>query len=300
MAYFQLAACGWVRVAACGCSADGAPSNVHAIVAEQLKEAAVAAVVGRSAEPPKVTLTPALPVHPLHALVGSCRMAVTVPFGVLPGQQFRVSLDGHALLTRRQMKVVMRDKDDTAEKDNNDDDASGAFSFAKKDDRAQVTLWELWILSLDGKMWQHRMTWQKQPPLPISLPPLAAPECTDQQPPSAKAILAKALTEGERWLHSTPPIVGHEGGGNVLFAPRKEEETETQPISIGVAPPPVATTVSFTPPVVNMVVQPLQLVRFAAQPRLYSLAKKFEKAVSEAAAAAADAPKAEEEKLEDL
>ena len=227
MAYFQLAACGWVRVAACGCSADGAPSNVHAIVAEQLKEAAVAAVVGRSAEPPKVTLTPALPVHPLHALVGSCRMAVTVPFGVLPGQQFRVSLDGHALLTRRQMKVV-RDKDDTAEKDNNDDDASGAFSFAKKDDRAQVTLWELWILSLDGKMWQHRMTWQKQPPLPISLPPLAAPECTDQQPPSAKAILAKALTEGERWLHSTPPIVGHEGGGNVLFAPRKEEETETR------------------------------------------------------------------------
>lgn len=287
-------------MAACGCSADGAPSNVHAIVAEQLKEAAVAAVIGRSAEPPKVTLTPALPVHPLHALVGSCRMAVTVPFGVLPGQQFRVSLDGHALLTRRQMKVVMRDKDDTAEKDNNDDDASGAFSFTKKDDRAQVTLWELWILSLDGKMWQHRMTWQKQPPLPISLPPLAAPECTDQQPPSAKAILAKALTEGERWLHSTPPIVGHEGGGNVLFAPRKEEETETQPISIGVAPPPVATTVSFTPPVVNMVVQPLQLVRFAAQPRLYSLAKKFEKAVSEAAAAAADAPKAEEEKLEDL
>ena len=153
------------------------------------------------------------------------------------------------------------------------------------------------MLSLDGKLWQHRMSWADRKPLPAALPPVAPSAPTGgaqlgdvSSSDVAKVAAAKALAEGEAWLHTATPVTGHEGRV-AWFSSRDEGETQTAPISIGLAPPLVAPTATATASNNGVVgeTQLLQRLRFSAEPRLYSLTEKFVRPVSEAAVAAREA-----------
>jgi hypothetical protein len=102
---------------------------------------------------------------------------VTIPYGTEVGQEFRVSCDGHALLTRHLLPA------------SEFSDSPQPSSSVGKDERAQrgdtctTTMWELWMPSLDGGAWEHRMHWQ----LPPSPPPPEAGVTVCDTPPAAVA-----------------------------------------------------------------------------------------------------------------